>query len=559
MPNGGGHFEEVGLCPHCGSGRIRIRHRVHAFLPWRCRRCNRVFWSPQIGTIDAKWGTKGFVLADSISWRERRSRRKRRRILAARARRKFRRILAAIAVLSFVGIAAWVGIKEYGLPTARSTPDGATQEDSVPVGLDRDENENDEEGGGDDLSLTPVATPALLATLAPAQARTSTPVPASASFPAPTPTLTPLPISTSFPYPTATLTSVPSPTPIPTPTPVVNPSQRHLDEKLYMLELVNNERVMAERSPLVLGDNVAAQLHAEAALAGCYSSHWGDDGLKPYMRYSLAGGYQSNGENGSGFDYCIKASDGYAAIPSIEAEIREAVEGWMDSPGHRSNILDPWHRKLNMGIAWDRYNAPMFAHFEGDYVSYEQLPTIESGILSIEGRTTNGATQQDLWDMAVTIFYDPPPAALTRGQLARTYCYDNGRKVAGLRPPAGGGSYSRHSFNSTYHPCPNPHNVAANTPAPRSPAEASRFWREAYQASNAIPVQSITVPWITSQRWQVNGDNFRIRADISDVLAEHGAGVYSLFIWGIIDSEDVVLSQYSIFWDVIPPDTYSGQ
>ena len=57
------------------------------------------------------------------------------------------------------------------------------------------------------------------------------------------------------------------------------------------------------------------------------------------MRYSLAGGYQSNGENGSGSDYCIKASDGYRAIRSINAEIREAMEGWMDSPGHRRNIL----------------------------------------------------------------------------------------------------------------------------------------------------------------------------------------------------------------------------
>ena len=58
---------------------------------------------------------------------------------------------------------------------------------------------------------------------------------------------------------------------------------------------------------VVLGANNAAQLHAEASLQGCYSSHWGSNGLKPYMQYSLAGGYQSNGENGSGSDYCIKA------------------------------------------------------------------------------------------------------------------------------------------------------------------------------------------------------------------------------------------------------------
>ena len=77
-----------------------------------------------------------------------------------------------------------------------------------------------------------------------------------------------------------------------------------------MLELINAERARAGLNPVILGDNIAAQLHAEAALENCFSSHWGVDGLKPYMRYSLAGGYQSNGENGSGLDYCIKASDG---------------------------------------------------------------------------------------------------------------------------------------------------------------------------------------------------------------------------------------------------------
>ena len=67
-----------------------------------------------------------------------------------------------------------------------------------------------------------------------------------------------------------------------------------------MLQLINEERVRAGVAPVVLGDNIAAQLHAESALENCFSSHWGINGLKPYMRYSLAGGYQSNAENGYG-------------------------------------------------------------------------------------------------------------------------------------------------------------------------------------------------------------------------------------------------------------------
>ena len=194
-----------------------------------------------------------------------------------------------------------------------------------------------------------------------------------------------------------------------------------------MLELINDERVNVGLNPVVLGDNVAAQLHAEASLENCFSSHWGIDGLKPYMRYSLAGGYQSNGENGSGRDYCIKASDGYRANGSAEQEIRQAMEGWMDSPGHRDNILDPLHKKVNIGLAWDRYNFKAYQHFEGEYVEYAHPPLIENGVLRISGTVKNGVEfNDDFRDLGVQVYYDPPPHALTIGQVARTYCYDFG-------------------------------------------------------------------------------------------------------------------------------------
>ena len=99
-----------------------------------------------------------------------------------------------------------------------------------------------------------------------------------------------------------------------------------------MLELINAERTQAGLGRVTLGSNSAAQLHADAALQTCFASHWGLDGLKPYMRYSLAGGYQSNGENGSGSDYCIRSSDGYRRIGSIDQEIRETMEGWDGQP-----------------------------------------------------------------------------------------------------------------------------------------------------------------------------------------------------------------------------------
>ena len=39
-------------------------------------------------------------------------------------------------------------------------------------------------------------------------------------------------------------------------------------------------------------------------------------------------------------------------------------------------------------------------------------------------------------------------------------------------------------------------------------------------------------------------------------MEKHGEGVYSLVVWGSIGDERVIISQYSLFHDVTPPDTY---
>ena len=356
------------------------------------------------------------------------------------------------------------------------------------------------------------------------------------------------------PTPTATRNES-TPTHAAPPTPVASASSLHLREKEYMLELINAERAKVSVEPVILGNNRAAQLHAEAAIANCFSAHWGVDGLKPYMRYSLAGGYQSNGENGSGLDYCISGSDGYRAISSIDQEIREAMDGWMNSSGHRRNILDQTHKMVNIGIAWDRYNTAMFQHFEGDYLEYDRLPTIANGVLSLSATTKNGVRFAGDQDLQIQIYYDPPPHVLSVGQLSRTYCYDGGLLVGTLRWPLTGGYYwPTDEFTYTNQSCPNPYDVPADTPAPRSYTEAHQIWQLA--ASQPRTQVTKVVPWITASRWTASGPNFATRADISDVLAKYGDGVYTITVWGPIDGEEQVISEFSIFHGVTPPVTY---
>lgn len=353
-------------------------------------------------------------------------------------------------------------------------------------------------------------------------------------------------------------TATPKPSNTPVPTMVVRPDRLHIKEKRYMLDQINAQREAGGLGPVVLGDNIAAQLHANASMENCSSSHWGSDGLKPYMRYSLAGGFQSNAENGSGLDYCYRAGAGYRAIASIQQEIDEAMDGWMGSAGHRRNILNPSHRKVNIGIVWDWYNTFMYQHFEGDYVEYDQPPAISDGILSLSGKTKNGVRFNKKRDLGIQLYYDPPPAPLTRGQMARTYCYDHGRQVASFREPLSGGQYwTTDEFTAIYNPCPNPYRVSDTAAAPRSPSEAHAAWQQAYNASQARQPLSITVPWVTAKQWAVNDNSFAVRADIRNILNLHGNGVYTIMVWAK-SGKDLVVSEHSIFHGVTPPDAYHG-
>ena len=45
-------------------------------------------------------------------------------------------------------------------------------------------------------------------------------------------------------------------------------------------------------------------------------------------------------------------------------------------------------------------------------------------------------------------------------------------------------------------------------------------------------ITSLSVPWVTASLWHIGGDRFNISADLSDVLDEHGPGVYTVLAMG---------------------------
>lgn len=114
------------------------------------------------------------------------------------------------------------------------------------------------------------------------------------------------------------------------------------DEVVY---LTNLEREQAGLPPLKQNPLLAqaAQAHAEAMASGDFMEH--DDphaGTSAVDRIAAAGYAWSSAAENIG---------GGAPSPA------EVVQGWMDSPGHRANILNPRYREIGVGYFFDGSDA----------------------------------------------------------------------------------------------------------------------------------------------------------------------------------------------------------
>lgn len=133
------------------------------------------------------------------------------------------------------------------------------------------------------------------------------------------------------------------------------------DLRVGVLDLVNRSRREHGLAPLALGAeaNAAAQAHADDMRARRYYAHASPEGRSAEDRYVLAGGSRSHAtaENIARCADCTVA-------PTVEL-VAELHRGWMDSAGHRENILKDGLTMFGFGIAVDRaqglYAVQVFA------------------------------------------------------------------------------------------------------------------------------------------------------------------------------------------------------
>ena len=348
-------------------------------------------------------------------------------------------------------------------------------------------------------------------------------------------TVAPASVPTVNPRPTS------SPTPQPTPTVVL--AFRHLDLKQHMLALINHNRADHGLEPVMLGNNASAQRHAEDMLEYGYSSHWSSSGFKPYMRYTLDDGTGLPAENISGRKCPLSSSVRYRTIDHKTA-LEKTQTGLMQSPGHRRNILNPWHTIVHLGIACDDVGCSVVQLFDRDYLSYTALPSIsDAGVLTLTIEYASGFNLS-----GIQIWYDEPPHSLTFGQLGATHSYSIGqRAVASIRPPLEPGwHYEEDSFTRSRELPQDPYRIRHDTPPP---IRAKRGDIEECVTPPKVTTRvEETVPWVTAEKWDESEGITYLSADIGVAMEAFGPGVYTLLVWADHTSgESVPVSEYSIF------------
>jgi uncharacterized protein YkwD len=130
-----------------------------------------------------------------------------------------------------------------------------------------------------------------------------------------------------------------------------NPTNEAVDDikaqneafELEVIRLLNQERISRGLHPLLLNNSLtdAARAHNQDMISNGFFDHIGSDGSWPWDR-ACDQGYTPYGGGG-----CFVAEN-IAAAQTTPAQV---FNTWMNSQGHRDNMLDPNYREIGVGHA----------------------------------------------------------------------------------------------------------------------------------------------------------------------------------------------------------------
>ena len=186
-------------------------------------------------------------------------------------------------------------------------------------------------------------------------------------------------------------------------------SEAHLKEcRRQLLEVINVERGLAGVPAVALDELAGAveQGHAQDMAQGRFLSHWGSDGLKPYQRYSFAGGLDYSAENVSATDQIPSLKPDRVTAELVNMNIRMHAEK-PPGDGHRRTILNSEATHVGLGIARNGNNLRLAQLFLARYAEIEPLGrNVKTGAkFLVKGKLLN---RDHLFQQA-DVFFEPLP------------------------------------------------------------------------------------------------------------------------------------------------------
>ena len=209
--------------------------------------------------------------------------------------------------------------------------------------------------------------------------------------------------------------------------------EQFADLRANLLEMVNEERAVAKVRPLQmdpLATRVATQ-HATEMATHEFASHWGRDGLKPYHRYSFAGGTDATQENVSAADNTwsnkmrdLKQDTSYLHVRMYQEQ--------PPNDGHRKTILAPQHTHVGFGIAVEKLRLRLVELFVARYVEVKEIPRVAKprSVVQFAAKMLKGDHSLN----HIEVFYEPLPTAPALSWLNEPRSYELPLHSKVLRP-----------------------------------------------------------------------------------------------------------------------------
>lgn len=231
----------------------------------------------------------------------------------------------------YVGTDSGSSTRAGAEPSASAGPDGSSAEQQGGLAnLSGRASSGPDTGAG---TGTPSASPSAPASPSPSASPSAAP---SASAKEPEKSAAPETAKPGTTKPAPPKTAAPKP-PAPKPSPSApKPDDGHSAEEAAVLALVNQERAQAGCVPVRANPplaTLAAAFSKDMAVRGFFD-HTDPDGNTPWKRAENAGISGLGGEN----------------IARGQGDAKSVMEAWMNSPGHKANILNCEFRTLGVGV-----------------------------------------------------------------------------------------------------------------------------------------------------------------------------------------------------------------